>query len=162
MLHGPTRPRPEPERTRGRHSGESRSGQRARRSRAFCDERAGSRGARSSGCTSSRGSPPPEPRSTRRRARRRRRKAMGGGLPPRGGSLRPPSPRATEAAEEMAPRAGAGAPATRQPTREASRATEAPARPAEMTGGAVTATRVVATTSTEPSRKSKRGFSTLR
>jgi hypothetical protein len=34
---------------------------------------------------------------------------MGAGLPPRGGSLRPPSPRAAEAAEETVPGAGAGA-----------------------------------------------------
>jgi hypothetical protein len=59
---------------------------------------------------------------------------MGAGLPPRGGSLRPPSPRAAEA----------------------------PARATEAAGGAAPATPVVATTSAEPPRKRKRGFSTLR
>jgi hypothetical protein len=87
---------------------------------------------------------------------------MGDGLPPRGGSLRPPSPRAAEAAEETAPGAGAGAPAARQPTGEPTRATEAPVRAAEMTGGEAVATLAAATASAEPPRKRKRGFSTLR
>jgi hypothetical protein len=46
----------------------------------------------------------------------------------------PPLPRAAEATEETAPGAGAGAPAARHPTREATRAVEAPARDAEMAG----------------------------
>jgi hypothetical protein len=87
---------------------------------------------------------------------------MGVGLPLRGGSLRPPSPRAAEAAEETAPGAGAGVPAARHPAREATRAVEAPARDAEMAGGAAAATPVAATTSDEPPRKRKQGFSTLR
>jgi hypothetical protein len=62
-----------------------------------------------------------------------------------------------EAAEETAPGAGAGAPDARQPTREATRTAEAPARTAEMARGAA-----AATTSVEPPRKRKRGFSTLR
>jgi hypothetical protein len=67
----------------------------------------------------------------------------------------PPSPRAARAAEEAAPRVGAGAPATRRPTREATHA-------AEATGGKAVATPTAATMSAEPPRKRKRGFSTLR
>jgi hypothetical protein len=74
----------------------------------------------------------------------------------------PPSSRAVEAVEETAPGVGAGAPAARQPTREAMRAAEAPARAAGTTGGEVVATPAAATTSAEPPRKRKRGFSTLR
>jgi hypothetical protein len=59
-----------------------------------------------------------------------------------------PSPRAAEAAEETAPRAGAGAPATRRPSREATRA-------AEMAGGAAVATPAAATAFAEPPRKRK-------
>jgi hypothetical protein len=65
-------------------------------------------------------------------------------------------------AEETAPGAGAGAPAAKQPTREAARAMEAPARVVETAGGAAMATPAAATTSAEPPRKRKRGFSTLR
>jgi hypothetical protein len=75
---------------------------------------------------------------------------------------RPPSPRAAEAAEEPVPGAGAGAPVARQPMREAARAAEAPARAAEVTGGVVVVMSAAATTSVEPQRKRKRGFSTLR
>jgi hypothetical protein len=67
------------------------------------------------------------------------------------------SPRAAEAAEETTPGAGAGAPAARHLTKEAMRAAEAPARAAGTTGG-----EAVATTSVEPPRKRKRGFSTPR
>jgi hypothetical protein len=42
------------------------------------------------------------------------------------------------------------------------RAAKAPARAAEMAGGEAVATPVAATTSAEPLRKRKRGFSTLR
>jgi hypothetical protein len=52
---------------------------------------------------------------------------------------------------------GAGAPAARPPTREATHAAEVPARAAEMAGGAAAATPVAATTSAEPPRKRKRG-----
>jgi hypothetical protein len=70
------------------------------------------------------------------------------GPPPlRGGSLRPPSPRAAEAAEEQALGAGTGASTARRSTEGAARVAEAPAR---------------ATASGEPSRKRKRDFSTLR
>jgi hypothetical protein len=46
--------------------------------------------------------------------------------------------------------------------REATRAAEALARTAEVTGGAAVATSAGATTPAEPPRKRKRGFSTLR
>jgi hypothetical protein len=46
--------------------------------------------------------------------------------------------------------------------REAACAAKAPARAVEVTGGAAVATSAVATTLVEPSRKRKRGFSTLR
>jgi hypothetical protein len=74
----------------------------------------------------------------------------------------PPLPRAAEAAKETAPRAGVGAPGARRPMREATRAAEALARTAEVTGGAAVATSAGATTPAEPPRKRKRGFSTLR
>jgi hypothetical protein len=45
---------------------------------------------------------------------------------------------------------------------EVARAVEAPARAVEASGSAVAAMPAAATTSTEPSRKRKRGFSTLR
>jgi hypothetical protein len=86
----------------------------------------------------------------------------GGRAPPERWEPSPPSPRAVEAAKETAPGAGAGAPAARHPTGEATRAAEAPARTAEMAGGAAAATPMAATTSAEPPRKRKRGFSTLR
>jgi hypothetical protein len=74
----------------------------------------------------------------------------------------PPSPRAVEAAEETTPGAGAGAPAVRQPTRKVTRVAEAPARAVEATGGAAAATLAAAATGTQPPRKRKQGFSTLR
>jgi hypothetical protein len=46
--------------------------------------------------------------------------------------------------------------------REATRAAEAPARIAEVTGGAAVATSVAAATPAEPPRKRKQVFSTLR
>jgi hypothetical protein len=49
-----------------------------------------------------------------------------------------------------------------QPTREATRTAEAPARTVEVTGGAAAATSAAAATVVEPPRKRKRGFSTLR
>jgi hypothetical protein len=67
-----------------------------------------------------------------------------------------------EAAEETVAGAGAGAPVARQLTREATRATEVPARAAETARGAAAAAPAAATTSAEPLRKRKRGFSTLR
>jgi hypothetical protein len=86
----------------------------------------------------------------------------GGRAPPERWEPSLPSPRAAEAAEETAPGVGAGAPAARQPTREATRAAVAPARAAETTGGAAVATSATATTPAEPPRKMKQGFSTLR
>jgi hypothetical protein len=85
-----------------------------------------------------------------------------GRAPPESWEPSPPSPRAAEAAEEVAPGAGARALAARPPTREATRTAEMLARAAETAGGAATATPVAATTSAEPPRKRKRGFSALR
>jgi hypothetical protein len=73
-----------------------------------------------------------------------------------------PPPRAAEAAEETAPGAAAGGPTARQFTREATRAAEVPAHTVETSGDVATATPVAATTSVEPRRKRKRGFSTIR
>jgi hypothetical protein len=64
----------------------------------------------------------------------------GGGLPPRGGILRPPSPRAAEAVEEQALGTGAEAPAAGRSAEGMARATEAPARAAEVSGSAAVAT----------------------
>jgi hypothetical protein len=86
----------------------------------------------------------------------------GGRSPPERWQPSPPSPRAVEAAEETVPGAGAGAPAARKLTREATRAAEVPVRATETARGAAAAAPVVATTSAEPPRKRKRGFSTLR
>jgi hypothetical protein len=58
-------------------------------------------------------------------------KSDGGRALPERWEPAPPSPRATEAAEETAPGAGAGAPVARQPVREAVRAAEAPVRAVE-------------------------------
>jgi hypothetical protein len=66
-----------------------------------------------------------------------------------------PSLRAAEAAQEQVPGAGAEAPAARRSTEEAARATE-------VSGGVVVATPAAATARVKPSRKRKRGFSTLR
>jgi hypothetical protein len=79
----------------------------------------------------------------------------GGRVPPERWQPSPPSPRAGEAVEETVPAAGARAPAARQLVREATRA-------AETVGGATAVALVAATTSVEPPRKRKRGFSTLR
>jgi hypothetical protein len=85
-----------------------------------------------------------------------------GGQPPlRGGSLRP----LTEShggGRGASAWASAEAPATRRSTEGVARVVEAPARAAEESGSAVAATPVTAIASGEPSRKRKRGFSTLR
>jgi hypothetical protein len=73
-----------------------------------------------------------------------------------------PSPRAAEAAEEQAPGAGAEVPTTRRSTEGAVRATEAQARTVEASGSAAVATAAATTAPVEPSRKRKRGLSTLR
>jgi hypothetical protein len=67
----------------------------------------------------------------------------------------PPSPRAAEAAEEQVPGAGAEVPTARQYT-------EGAACTAEASGSAAAAVAAATTTPVEPSRKRKRGFSTLR
>jgi hypothetical protein len=74
----------------------------------------------------------------------------------------PSSPRAVGAAREQASGAGAGAPFARRSMIEAARAAEVPARTAEASGGAAVATSATPTAPVEPSRKRKRGFSTLR
>jgi hypothetical protein len=71
----------------------------------------------------------------------------------------PPSPRAVE---EQAPGAGAEAPAIGQSVEGTVCATEAPTRTAEVSGSAAVATTAATTAPVEPSRKRKRGFSTLR
>jgi hypothetical protein len=67
-----------------------------------------------------------------------------------------------EAAEERVPGTGAEALAAERSTEKAVRAADVPARSAEASGGAAAATLATATASVEPSRKRKRGFSTLR
>jgi hypothetical protein len=70
----------------------------------------------------------------------------------------PPSPRAAEAAKEQAP---GEAPTAGRSVEEAARAAEVPVRAAEASGSTAVATAVASTTPIEPSRKMKRGFSTL-
>jgi hypothetical protein len=91
MPRGPTRPRPEPKRSRARRSGGNKSGRRARRRGGSGGGSAGNSGTRSTGYASSRDSLPQRPRSTRRRKRER-------------WDPVPPSLRAIEAVEEQAPR----------------------------------------------------------
>jgi hypothetical protein len=74
----------------------------------------------------------------------------------------PPSLRAAEAAEDQAPRAGAKAPAAGRSTEEAAHTAEVLAHAAEASGSTTVATSAVASAPVEPSRRSKRGFSTLR
>jgi hypothetical protein len=74
----------------------------------------------------------------------------------------PPSPRAVEAVEEQPPGAGAEAPTIGQSVEGTACATEAPTRTAEVSGSATVATTAATTAPVEPSRKRKRGFSTLR
>jgi hypothetical protein len=121
----------------------------------------GNKGARNSGCVSSRDLLPRRRRSTRRRERRRRKKATGG-RPPERWEPAPPSPRAVETAEEQVPGAGVEVPAAGRATEEAARAAEVPARAAEASGSAMVATLAAASAPTEPSKKRKRRFSTLR
>jgi hypothetical protein len=79
----------------------------------------------------------------------------GGQAPPERSEPAPPSPRATEAAEEQVPGSGAEAPTAGRSTEEAERA-------AGASGGATVAATAMALAPTEPSRKRKQGFSTLR
>jgi hypothetical protein len=85
-----------------------------------------------------------------------------GQAPPKRWEPAPPSPRAAEAAQEKVPGAGAGAPAAGRSTEKAARAAEVPARVAEASRGATVAASAMASAPAEPSRKRKRGFSTLR
>jgi hypothetical protein len=92
---------------------------------------------------------------------RRKRRAMGGGPPERWNpSL--PSPRAVEAAKEQAPMVGVEAPTAGRSVEDAVCAAEAPVSAAGASGSAAAATTGATTASVEPSRKRKRGFSTLR
>jgi hypothetical protein len=93
---------------------------------------------------------------------RRGRRERWGASPPERWEDAPPSPRATVAAEEQAPGAGAEAPAAGRYTEEAARATEVPARATEVSGSATVATSAAATVPIEPSTKRNQGFSTLR
>jgi hypothetical protein len=86
--------------------------------------------------------------------RKRRRRVMGAG-PPERWEPAAPSPRVVEAVEEQAPGAGAEASAVGRSTEEAARA-------AEASGSATVVTSAAASAPVEPSRKRKRGFSTLR
>jgi hypothetical protein len=63
---------------------------------------------------------------------------------------------------EQARGAGAEAPAVGRSTEEAARAVEVPVRTTEASGGATVAATVMALAPTDPTRKRKRGFSTLR
>jgi hypothetical protein len=79
----------------------------------------------------------------------------GGRAPPERWEPSPPSPRAAEAAEETTP---GGAPAAGHPTREATRATEAPARAVEMAGGEVAATPAALQRPPSPQGRGNEGF----
>jgi hypothetical protein len=85
----------------------------------------------------------------------------GGQAPLRGGSPRPLTESRGGGGGTSAG-AGAGAPAAERFTEEAAHAVEVPARAAEVSGGATVAASVAASAPAEPSRKRKRGFSTLR
>jgi hypothetical protein len=78
-----------------------------------------------------------------------------GGRPPERWNPPCPSPRAIEAAEEQAPAMGAEAPAAWRSVEEAARVAGAPSSTTAATAGAVAAP-------LKPSRKRKRGFSSLR
>jgi hypothetical protein len=89
--------------------------------------------------------------------------------PPERWEPAPPSPRTAEAVEEQAPVAGVEAPAAGRSTEEAERVAEVSARTTEVSAcaaeasrGATVAESAVASAPAEPSRKRKRGFSTLR
>jgi hypothetical protein len=104
---------------------------------------------------SSRDSLPQRLRRIRRRRRRRKRRATGGGPLLRGGVPRPRHHGPWGAAAEHAHAMGAGVPAARRSVEEAARAAGAPASTEAATMGATAVP-------PEPSRKRKRGFSTLR
>jgi hypothetical protein len=92
----------------------------------------------------------------------------GGGRGERRGAPRerwnppPPSLRDVEAAKEQALTVGAEAPTAERSVEEAARAAEVPASTAGASGSAAVATMGATIAPAEPSRKRKRGFSTLR
>jgi hypothetical protein len=88
------------------------------------------------------------------------RKTATGSRPPERWDPAPPTPRAVEA--EQAPGVGAEAPATSWSTEGVVRVAVVPARVAEASGRGAVATPAATTAPVEPSRKTKRGFSTLR
>jgi hypothetical protein len=73
-----------------------------------------------------------------------------------------PSPRVAEAAEERALGAGAGVPTNKRSTEGTARVAEALTRVTEASRSAAVAALAATMASVEPSRKRKRGFSTLR
>jgi hypothetical protein len=85
---------------------------------------------------------------------------MGAG-PPERWNPSPPSPRVVEAAEKQALVAGAEAPAAGRSTEEMACTAEASARTTEASGSTAVAMTGTTAAPTEPSRKRKRGFSTL-
>jgi hypothetical protein len=78
-----------------------------------------------------------------------------GGRAPERWNPSPPSPRAAEVVGEQAPMVGAEAPATGRSVEEAAHA-------AGVSGSAAVAATSATAASAEPSRKRKRGFSSLR
>jgi hypothetical protein len=115
---------------------------------------------RSYGCASSRGSPPGDSGEFVVGAGGGRGERWG--APPERWNPPLPSPRAAEAVDEQVPVAGAKAPTARRSVEEAVHAAEASASAAGVSASAaavVTTGAVV--TPPEPSRKRKRGFSSL-
>jgi hypothetical protein len=84
------------------------------------------------------------------------------GAPPREVESPTPSPRAAKAADEQTPMAGAGAPAAGRSVEGAARAAEVTTSDAGGSGSAAAATTGATAALAEPSRKRKRGFSSLR
>jgi hypothetical protein len=99
----------------------------------------------STGCTSSGDSPPMAPANS---SSSEEEEESNGGCPPERWNPPPPSPRATKAAVELVPTAGADAPTIRLSV--------------EVPAGAVGAPASVTETAPEPSSKRKRGVSNLR
>jgi hypothetical protein len=91
-----------------------------------------------------------------------RRRKMRAVPPPEMWNPLPPSPRAAEAAEEQALVAGAEAPAAGQSAEEAAHTAEAPASAAGASWSATGVVTGAVRAPPEPSRKRKRGFSSLR
>jgi hypothetical protein len=86
----------------------------------------------------------------------------GGQAPPERWEPTPPSLRVTEAVEEQVSVAGSEASGAGWSTEEAAHTAEVPTRVAEVSGDATVAASAMASGPVKPSRKRKRGFSTLR